>query len=168
MISACGGLNRPQTFCTCHNCSLIFHDHIVPQSVLSGGSTLLEWKLVGKCVNAVTQCLSTVNGVQEEQLTVICDNLLSIFILCGFITDQHEVPLMAASTAQVVHQVGAILQTGVPLSKQNNRNTCQYHTMQLNNTKSSLQNVFSWVCYTNKSNKILSSLLTKCTHFETL
>lgn len=45
---------------------------------------------------------------------VICDDLLSIIILRGFVADQHEVPLVAAGTGQVVHQIGAILQTSVP------------------------------------------------------
>lgn len=54
---------------------------------------------------------------QEQSLTIICDNLLSILILGGFIADQHKVPLMAVGAAQVIHQVRAILQTSVPLSR---------------------------------------------------
>lgn len=54
---------------------------------------------------------------QEERLTVICDYLLSIIILCGLVADQHKVPLMAVGTPQVVHQVRPVLQTSVPLSR---------------------------------------------------
>lgn len=54
---------------------------------------------------------------QDEGLTVICDYLLPVIVLCGFIADQHEVPLMAVGTSQVVHQVGPVLQTSVPLSR---------------------------------------------------
>lgn len=53
----------------------------------------------------------------EEGRTVICDDLLSVLILGGFVADEHKVPLMAARAAQVVHQVRAVLQTGVPLSR---------------------------------------------------
>lgn len=45
---------------------------------------------------------------------IIGDYLLSILILCGLVADQHKVPLVTVGTAQVVHQVGAILQTCVP------------------------------------------------------
>lgn len=44
---------------------------------------------------------------------VVCDDLLAILILGGFIADKHKVPLVAVGTAQVVHQVRAILQTRV-------------------------------------------------------
>lgn len=45
---------------------------------------------------------------------VVSDYLFSILIFCGFVADQHKVPLMALGTAHVVNKVGAILQTGVP------------------------------------------------------
>lgn len=57
------------------------------------------------------------NTTKDEGLTVICDYLLSVIVLCGFIADQHKVSVMAAGTAQVVHQEGAVLQTSVPLSR---------------------------------------------------
>lgn len=47
-------------------------------------------------------------------LTIIGDYLL--LILCDLVADQHKVPLVTVGTAQVVHQVGAILQTCVPLT----------------------------------------------------
>lgn len=52
---------------------------------------------------------------QELRLTVICDDLLSILLLCGGVVDQHEVPVLALGAAQVVHQVGPALQTRVAL-----------------------------------------------------
>lgn len=54
---------------------------------------------------------------QEQRLTIIRDNLLSILFLCGFIADHHKVPLVAVGTPQVVHQVGTALKASVPLSR---------------------------------------------------
>lgn len=54
-------------------------------------------------------------GTQKETLTIVCHYLLSIIILGGFVVDEHEVPLVAISTAQIVHQIRAILQTSVTL-----------------------------------------------------
>lgn len=51
-----------------------------------------------------------------KRFTVVSDNLLSIIILCVFITDQHEVPVMTFGTAQVVHKIGSILETSASLS----------------------------------------------------
>lgn len=53
-----------------------------------------------------------------ERLTIIRDDLLSIIILSGFVADQYEVPLMAVGAAEVVHQVRAVLQTSVTLSRE--------------------------------------------------
>lgn len=66
------------------------------------------------------------HGEKKQGLTVICYYLLSIFILSGFITDEHKVPLMAVDTAQVVHQVRAILQTSVPLSRKTTTELVQH------------------------------------------
>lgn len=54
---------------------------------------------------------------RERRLTVICDDLLSILFLCGFVVDQHKVPLVAVGTPQVVHQVRSAFEASVPLRR---------------------------------------------------
>lgn len=56
---------------------------------------------------------------QQGTLTVICDNFLPIIILGGLVADQDKVSLMAVRTGQIVHQVGAVLQTSVTLKQHN-------------------------------------------------
>lgn len=54
---------------------------------------------------------------QELRLTVICDDLLSILFLCGFVVDPNKVPLLAVGTAQIVHQVGSAFEASVALRR---------------------------------------------------
>lgn len=72
---------------------------------------------------------------QKGRATVICDYLLSIIFLCGFIADQHKVPVMAAGTLQVVDQVRAVLQTGVSLSRKSKQAVFVRHSYVYNNTR---------------------------------
>lgn len=53
--------------------------------------------------------------IQELRLTVICDDLLSILFLCGFVVHQDEVLVVAVGTAHVVHQVGSAFEASVAL-----------------------------------------------------
>lgn len=54
-------------------------------------------------------------GREVKRLTVVGDDLLSILVLCGFIADQHKVPVVAVGAAQVVHQVRPAFEASVPL-----------------------------------------------------